>query len=86
LGPWLDHVRCVYPDDADHIVKWLAHRVQRPGQKRNHALVLGGKQSIGKDTILEPVRRAVGPWNWRGPTETQPIQPIVGGVRLKILF
>src|SRR5262249_15512978 len=30
----------------------------------NHALVLGGKPGIGKDTILEPVRQAVGPWNF----------------------
>jgi hypothetical protein len=44
-------------------VKWLAHRVQLPHEKINHALVLGGKQGIGKDTILEPVKHAVGPWN-----------------------
>lgn len=29
----------------------------------NHALLLGGAQGIGKDTMLEPVKRAVGPWN-----------------------
>ncbi len=62
-GRWIDHVRAVYPDGANHIVTWLAHRVQRPGEKVNHALVLGGAQGIGKDTILEPVRHAVGPWN-----------------------
>ena len=45
-----------YPDDADHIIKWLAHRVQRPEEKINHALVLGGAQGIGKDTLLEPVK------------------------------
>jgi hypothetical protein len=62
-GPWVDHVRLVYGDDADHIVMWLAHRVQRPQEKVNHALVLGGPQGIGKDTLLEPVKYAVGPWN-----------------------
>ena len=41
-----------------------AHRVQRPHEKINHALVLGGKQGIGKDTLLEPVKHAVGPWNF----------------------
>lgn len=61
---WLDHVRRIYPDNAEHIVRWLAHRVQRPGEKINHALVLGGAQGIGKDTILEPVKHAVGPWNF----------------------
>ena len=51
-------------DEAEHIVKWLAHRVQQPHEKINHALVLGGSQGIGKDTMLEPVKRAVGPWNF----------------------
>ena len=63
-GPWLDHVRKVYPEDADNIIPWLAHRVQRPAEKVNHALLLGGGQGIGKDTLIEPVRYAVGPWNF----------------------
>jgi hypothetical protein len=63
-GPWLDHVGRIFGDDTDHIVKYLAHRVQHPEQKLNHALVLGGSQGIGKDTILEPVKRAIGPWNF----------------------
>ena len=37
--PWLDHLRRVYPDDHEHIAFWLAHRVQRPEEKINHALV-----------------------------------------------
>jgi hypothetical protein len=62
--PWLEHLSKVYPNDAGHIIAWLAHRVQRPQQKINHALVLGGNQGIGKDTLLEPVKHAVGPWNF----------------------
>ena len=62
--PWLEHVRKVYPDDAEHCVRWLAQRVQRPADKINHALVLGGAQGIGKDTMLEPVKHAIGPWNF----------------------
>ena len=62
--PWLDHARKVFGDDADHILRWLAHRVQRPADKINHALVLGGGQGIGKDTLLAPVKAAVGPWNF----------------------
>jgi hypothetical protein len=61
---WVDHVHAVYPHEAAHIITWLAHRVQRPGEKVNHALVLGGLQGIGKDTILEPVKYAIGPWNF----------------------
>jgi hypothetical protein len=60
---WLDHVYFVYPDDAEDIIMWFAHRVQRPGEKINHALVLGGDPGIGKDTIFEPVKRACGHWN-----------------------
>lgn len=62
--PWLDHIHRIYPADIDHIVAWLAHRVQRPAEKINHALVLGGLQGVGKDTLLEPVKHAVGPWNF----------------------
>jgi hypothetical protein len=62
--PWVNHVETVYPTDAGHIIKYLAHRVQRPGEKINHAIVMGGAQGIGKDSILEPVKHAVGPWNF----------------------
>jgi hypothetical protein len=69
--PWLDHVRRVFePADAEHIIKWLAHRVQHPGEKINHALVLGGDQGIGKDSMLEPVKHAVGPWNFHEVSPT----------------
>jgi len=62
--PWIDHVRKVYPNEADHIIKWLAARVQRPWDKPNHNLVLGGIPGVGKDTILVPVKTAVGSWNF----------------------
>lgn len=62
-GPWIDHAYKIYPDDAPRIIKWFAHRRQRPQEKVNHAMLLGGLQGIGKDTLLEPVKRAVGPWN-----------------------
>jgi 5S rRNA maturation endonuclease (ribonuclease M5) len=62
---WIEHVRKVYPDDADHIIQYLAHRVQRPQEKINHALFLGGSPGIGKDTLLAPVKTAIGPWNFQ---------------------
>jgi hypothetical protein len=61
---WLELIKKVFGDYADHIVRWLAHRLQRPHEKVNHALVFGGAMGIGKDSILEPVKRAVGPWNF----------------------
>ena len=64
--PWLDHLRFLFGYDAFHIIKWLAWRVQHPEVKINHALVLGSnKQGTGKDTALEPVKRAIGPWNFQ---------------------
>ena len=63
-GPWIEHVKKVFPSEATHIINWLAQRVQRPGEKINHALVLGGEPGIGKDSLLEPVKQAVAPWNW----------------------
>ena len=47
---WLDHIDKVYRGDGEHIIKWLAHRRQRPYEKINHALVLGGAQGVGKDS------------------------------------
>lgn len=64
VEPWLAHMRRIYPDEAPHLVRWFAHRIQRPHEKINHAVVLGGPQGIGKDTLLEPVKYGVGPWNF----------------------
>ena len=65
VGPWLEHLRALYPDEAEAICDWFAHRVQRPGEKINHALLLGGAPGIGKDTLLAPLRFAVGAGNFK---------------------
>jgi hypothetical protein len=44
---------------GNHIILWLAHRVQRPHETISHALVLGGKQGIVKDSMLEPIKHAI---------------------------
>jgi hypothetical protein len=71
-GPWIDHAHKLLhaENDADHCIKWLAHRVQRPAEKINHGLVIGGDQGIGKDTLLEPAKHAVGPWNFHDVSPT----------------
>jgi Family of unknown function (DUF5906) len=63
--PWVEHWHRLYPDEADHLIGWLAHRKQCPGLKPNHCVVLVGDPDIGKDTLLYPVRHAVGAWNFR---------------------
>ncbi len=58
-------VRKIYPDEADHIIGFFAHRVQRPQRRSTTGSSSAGAPGIGKDTLLEPVRRAVGPWNFQ---------------------
>jgi Family of unknown function (DUF5906) len=67
---WVDHIHRIFPGEAELIILWLAHRV-RPHEKINYGIVLGGSQGIGKDTMLEPVKHAVGAWNF---TEVTPQQ------------
>jgi hypothetical protein len=64
-GRWIDHGARLYPDDFDHICRYFAHRKQHPQVKINHALLLGGEPGIGKDTLVAPLRFAVGPGNFR---------------------
>jgi hypothetical protein len=63
--PWTDLVRKVYPNDAEEIFDFCSHRKQKPEEKINHGLILGGAPGIGKDTMLEGLKYAVGPWNFK---------------------
>lgn len=65
VAPFVDHVRFVYPDEWQHIINYLAFKVQHPGDKINHGLVFIGAPGIGKDTILEPAIAALGPHNFK---------------------
>lgn len=60
---WVDLVHELYPDIAELFIQCCAQRRQRPQEKINFMILLIGGQRIGKDTILDPVRHAVGPWN-----------------------
>jgi hypothetical protein len=64
-GKWIAHIDTLYGvEAARHIINYFAFKVQYPHLKINHALLLGGEQGIGKDTICEPLKSAVGPWNF----------------------
>ncbi len=65
--PWKEHVRTLFPEKAEHehLFRYAAHMVQRPEEKCNHAIVLLGKQGIGKNLLLEPLLDAVGRNNAR---------------------
>jgi hypothetical protein len=72
---WVDLVKKVYPNDAEEIFNYCAHRRQYPEDKINHSMILGGAPGIGKDTMLEALKQSVGPWNFR---EVSP-QDVMGG-------
>ena len=59
---WLDLVERLLPDanEREHLLDWMAYKVQHPEQKINHGILLGGSHGIGKDTIFEPFLYAVG--------------------------
>jgi Family of unknown function (DUF5906) len=85
-GRALDSARLFgLPNDARHIIEYLAFKVQFAGIKINHALVFGGLQGIGKDTILEPVKYAVGPWNFQEVKPTQVIGRFNGFIKSVIV-
>lgn len=66
--PWAAHVRKLMPKegDADQFFNYMAHRVQRPGEKPRFALLIGGGQGVGKDTAVDMCVPAIGEWNVRG--------------------
>lgn len=60
---WVNHVRALWPDEAEYFFDYCAHMVQRPQEKCNTAVVLSGTQGIGKDAALKPVKTAMGARN-----------------------
>jgi hypothetical protein len=84
-GPWTKHVEFVFGEYAERIILYLAHCVQRPHEKINHALVLGGSPGIGKDAMLVPVRYAVGPWNFIEASPKQALGRFNGFLKAVIL-
>jgi hypothetical protein len=84
--PWREHLRLIYPEDAEHITNWFAHRVQHPAEKI-HALVMGGGFGIGKDWLLQALKMAVGSWNFedvRPADLTSVYNPHVKSVVLRV--
>lgn len=72
-GPWINHIKKLWPNETEHnfFFDYFAHMIQRPQEKCNAAIVLSGKQGIGKDIALLPIREAIGEWNTKniGPDD-----------------
>ena len=62
VSVWLRHVERMVPVDFErnHLLNALAHKVQFPGHKINHAILMGGNHGSGKDTLFAPFFWAIG--------------------------
>jgi hypothetical protein len=61
VTPWLEHCKTLIPDpdELEHIFNVMAFKVQHPEVKINHAVLHGGDQGSGKDTMWAPFIWAV---------------------------
>jgi hypothetical protein len=61
VSPWMDHCKTLVPDarELDHILNVMAFKLQHPNIKINHAVLHGGDQGSGKDTMWAPFIWAV---------------------------
>ena len=61
-GPWLAHVEKLVPEaeERNHMLDAFAYKVQNPGVKINHALLIGGVPGAGKDSMIAPLLYAIG--------------------------
>ena len=56
IEPWLAHCRELIPNDTEleHIFNVMAFKLQNPHIKINHAILHGGDEGSGKDTMWAP--------------------------------
>jgi len=61
VTPWLDHCAALVPivAEREHILDVMAHKYQHPNTKINHAVLHGGDEGCGKDTMWAPLLWAV---------------------------
>ena len=72
-GPWLAHVERLISDPAErqHLLDAMAFKVQRPGVKINHAMLIGGVPGSGKDSMIAPLLYAIGGANETNTTRVE---------------
>jgi hypothetical protein len=66
VSVWLEHCTRLVPDDAErnHIFDVMAHKLQYPNKKINHAILHAGHQGSGKDSMWAPFF-----WGIRGDSD-----------------
>lgn len=68
VDPWLELIHWLIPDDNErnHLIRWMAYCYLNQGKKINHNPLIGGTPRIGKDSIIEPLKRGLGESNVSG--------------------
>ncbi len=67
-GAWKvcqDHLKNILPSDWETLLAWMAHNVQKPGEKILWAPIIKGIQGDGKSTIARMIGAAMGHHNVR---------------------
>jgi len=61
ISPWLAHVEKLLPDveEREHVLNIMAFKLQHPRIKINHAVLHGGDEGCGKDSLWAPFIWAV---------------------------
>jgi hypothetical protein len=62
VSRWITHLERLVPIEfeREHLLNVMAHKVQFPGHKINHAVLMGGTHGSGKDTLFAPFFWAIG--------------------------
>jgi hypothetical protein len=62
ISPWMRHLERMVPTEfeREHLLNVMAHKVQYPSHKINHAVLIGGHPGSGKDTLMAPFFWAIG--------------------------
>jgi len=63
IKPWLDHLDFILESESGRFVKWCAYVVQHPEDKPNWHFLIMGCPGVGKDTMVVPVKLAIGTRN-----------------------
>lgn len=61
ISPWLAHAELLIPDPMEraHVLDVMAYKIQHPEVKINHAVLHGGDEGCGKDSLWAPFLWAV---------------------------
>jgi hypothetical protein len=86
---FLEHLQYLFDRDAaaiNHILDWVAHLVQRPAERIDHALLITSEaKGIGKSTLGQIVKRLVGERN-AGAVQTKELKSQFDGWFVGKLF